>query len=112
MTNNGMRLVLTTVADRTSARDLARRLVDDGLAACVQRVPIESSYRWKGKVEEDAEILLLIKTTAACAAAVEDTIHEISSYEVPEVVVIEAERVGAAYGAWLESACRQKRPAQ
>ena len=60
-----LKLLQTTVADVQQAAPLARRIVEQRLAACVQTLPIQSTYRWQGAIEESAEILLLIKTTEA-----------------------------------------------
>ena len=58
-------LMMTTAGDRAQADKLARMLVEGRLAACVQMMPIDSVYRWEGRLETGAEILLLIKTRAA-----------------------------------------------
>ena len=58
-------MLLTTVASRDDATKLARLLIDEKLAACVQLLPIESFYRWDGKTQNEAELLLLIKTRTA-----------------------------------------------
>ena len=96
------RIVLTTVGSEDEARKIARHLVEQKLAACVNIVPqIESIYRWQDKVESAREWLLLIKTTAEGFAAVRDAIRELHSYEVPECVVIAVEDGSAEYLEWL-----------
>lgn len=101
-------IVLTTVAADFDARPLARELVDQRLAACVNIVAgVTSIYRWQGSVSEDGEQLLVIKT-------VDDNLHDLREalfarhpYEVPEFVVLPIASISDAYGAWLlESASR------
>ncbi len=83
------RVVLTTAGSHEQARKIARGLVEQRLAACVNIVAkIESVYRWQGKVEEAEEFLLVIKTTEAAAAQVQDAIRDMHSYELPECIVI------------------------
>jgi periplasmic divalent cation tolerance protein len=98
-------VVLTTVPDEVTGDALARMLVEERLAACVQRMPIASTYRWQGRVEEGGEILLLIKTTSDRVPAVEARITQGSSYDTPEIVVLAATATAPAYLAWLEASC-------
>lgn len=94
-------LVLTTVADNDEAEALARQLVDERLAACVNlHSPMLSFYRWKGQVERDAERQIVIKTTRDRVPTLEKRLRELHAYELPELVVIPASG-GAAYVAWI-----------
>jgi periplasmic divalent cation tolerance protein len=96
------RIVLTTAGSEDEARKIARHLVEQKLAACVNIVPqIESIYRWQDKVESAREWLLVIKTTAEGFAAVRDAIRELHSYDLPECVVIGVEDGSAEYLEWL-----------
>jgi periplasmic divalent cation tolerance protein len=96
------RLVLTTVADRAGAERLARSLVGERLAACVNLLPgVRSIYRWQGAVEESDEILLVIKTTAGAESAVSARVRELHPYDVPELITLDPTRVDPAYLAWL-----------
>jgi periplasmic divalent cation tolerance protein len=80
-------LVVTTVGTEQQAVEISEELVVRGLATCVNIVPcLRSIYRWNGKVCEDSEYLLLIKTRRALFAAVSEAIREIHSYELPEVL--------------------------
>jgi periplasmic divalent cation tolerance protein len=92
---------MTTCPDRRSAARLAGSLVDARLAACVQLLPIESHYAWKGKRTRSREVLLLAKTRAARFAAVRDHIEEHHPYEIPEIVAVPASAGSAAYIAWV-----------
>jgi periplasmic divalent cation tolerance protein len=94
-------LILTTMPDDDRAHALARTLVDERLAACVNVLaPMMSTYRWKGAIERDAERQLLIKTTRVRQADVERRLRELHPYELPEFVVLDA-LAGSAYGGWV-----------
>jgi periplasmic divalent cation tolerance protein len=104
-------LVLTTVsADRPvddvdSADRIARLLVAERLAACVNiGAPMTSVYRWQGTVTRDAERQLLIKTTADRVAAVKARLLELHPYELPEIVVIPVVDSSALYLEWVQAA--------
>ncbi|HEV3511153.1 MAG TPA: divalent-cation tolerance protein CutA [Candidatus Sulfotelmatobacter sp.] len=97
------RIVLSTAASEEQARKIAHHLVENQLAACVNIVPkIESVYRWQGKVESNHEYLLLIKTSSKKVAAVQDAVHQLHSYELPEVVALAVEDGSSAYLQWIE----------
>jgi periplasmic divalent cation tolerance protein len=111
-------LVLTTTADDESARALSRALVEEGLAACVTRMPVRSVFRWESqpagggvssvqqpRVCEEEEVLLVIKAARVCAAELERRIVELHPYECAEVIRIVPEHVEAKYLAWLLAAC-------
>jgi len=99
------RIVLTTTGSEDEARKIARHLVENRLAACVNVIPrVESIYRWQGKVEFAAEWLLLIKTTVDRFPAVRDALGELHSYEVPECVVLPIEDGSETYLQWLGEA--------
>jgi periplasmic divalent cation tolerance protein len=93
-------LCLSTCPDAGTATRIARALVEERLAACVNRLPgIQSVYRWQGKVVEDAEVLLVIKTTSERFEALRGRLVELHPYEVPELVAIE---VSGGHGAYLD----------
>lgn len=95
-------IVLSTVPDQKTARRIARDLVTQGLAACVNRVgPLRSTYLWKGKLCDDAEILLVIKTAPARYARLERRLRAIHPYELPEIVALPVTRGSAKYLAWV-----------
>lgn len=100
-----MRLVLCTCPpDR--AEEIARRLVEGGLAACVARTPVTSTYKWKGELCVEPEVQLLIKVAAAKVPALRDGLCAMHPYEVPELVVlpVDTEASLAAYVAWVRGA--------
>ena len=95
-------LVLTTVPDEERGEALARSLVDDRLAACVNlHAPMVSIYRWNDQVERDTERQLVIKTMRDRLPALEARLHELHSYELPEFIVISVEEGSAAYLKWV-----------
>jgi periplasmic divalent cation tolerance protein len=101
MTNK--RLVLTTTSSQEEARRIANALVERRLAACVNIVSkIDSIYRWKGKVEEAQEFLLLIKTTESAVENLRDAIQELHSYEVPECIIVPIESGSEEYLTWID----------
>lgn len=84
-------VVLSTLPDVDAARKLAKSLVEERLAACVNVLaPCTSIYRWQGDVREDGEVPVIIKTTAERYPALEAHIRKHHPYEVPEIVALEA----------------------
>jgi periplasmic divalent cation tolerance protein len=105
------RIVLSTAGREQEARALARRLVGERLAACVNIVgPIRSVYRWRGAVEEEPEFLLLIKTRATLLRRLERRLIELHSYEVPEMLALTPGAGSAAYLGWLLESTAAKPP--
>lgn len=95
-------LVLTTVADLAQARTIARQLVQQKLAACVNMLEkVRSVYEWQGKLEESTEILLIIKTRWQNWPALSATISRLHPYQVPELLALNIDDGGADYLAWL-----------
>jgi periplasmic divalent cation tolerance protein len=104
------RLVLSTVGSREEAEQIARALLDDHLAACVNIIPgLTSIYRWKGDVETASEVLLLIKTTAVNLDRLESALRRLHSYEVPEFLVLTPDSASKPYLDWLMQSTSQTR---
>ena len=100
-------IVLTTMPDDARADELARTLVDERLAACVNvHGPMRSTYRWKGTVERDAERQLVIKTARDRLTALERRICELHPYELPELIVISIAGGSDAYLRWVDDETR------
>jgi periplasmic divalent cation tolerance protein len=98
-------LCLSTCSDADTAARIARTLVEERLAACVNRLPgVHSTYRWQGKVVDDVEVLLIIKTTDERFEALRDRLVELHPYEVPELVAIEVNGGHPAYLDWIAAA--------
>ena len=94
-------VVLTTCPDEATAARVARDLVESGLAACVNRQTVRSTYRWQDRLEDEPEVLLVIKTLADRYADLEMHLKAIHPYEVPEVVALPVSAGSEAYLAWL-----------
>lgn len=99
---NDVVMVMTTSDSAGHADELARLLVEQRLAACVQVLaPVRSTYRWHGEVEQADEHLLLVKTTQARVAQVSDAIREHHTYELPEITIAELHGGDDLYLAWV-----------
>jgi len=96
-------LILVTAPNMATARKLARAALQARLIACANLVPsVESHYVWQGKIERSQEILLLLKTTAECLAALEKLILANHPYETPEFVALSIDRGNRRYLDWLK----------
>ena len=108
-TGSATRVVLITTPDPGVARSIARRLVEERLAACANIVPgITSIYRWEGALQEDPEVLIVLKTVASHLPSIERRLAELHPYDVPECIALGPERVEATYLAWLVDATRDE----
>jgi periplasmic divalent cation tolerance protein len=97
-------VVLCTCPAGAPAAQLAETLVEEGLAACVNRLPgVVSNFRWEGRVQEESETLLLIKTTADRLPAVTARVTELHPYELPEVVAVPVEGGLEDYLDWIRA---------
>jgi periplasmic divalent cation tolerance protein len=103
------RLVLTTCGTAAEAGNLARTLVKKRLAACVNVVPgpIQSIYRWKGKLASAREVFLIIKTTSRRLAELERELKQMHSYDVPEFLVIRIDGGSPDYLKWLRDSVKK-----
>ncbi len=100
---SGRIVALSTVGTSELAERIARTLVERHLAACVNVVPrVVSIYRWKGRVERDEELLLLIKTRTEALEALRQALLELHPYELPELVVLPIEAGHEPYLRWLD----------
>ena len=103
------RLVLSTAGSQEEAQRIARTLVEEKLAACVNIVPgIESHYRWKDRVESAQEWLLIVKTTASISMIVRDRIKELHSYELPDAIEVPISAGSDEYLNWIDEAVDQR----
>jgi periplasmic divalent cation tolerance protein len=101
-------VVLATAGSEEEAARIARALVDERLAACVNVVgPMRSIYRWQGAVDDAREWLMIAKARAADVAALDTRIRALHSYDVPEVLALPVVGGAEAYLAWLDAATRR-----
>ena len=99
---NNIKIILTTHDDLVQARELARYLVEQRAAACVNIIPqLESVFHWEDEVQTESEILLLIKTTEAKVEQVKAILEERHSYDVPEIIVFNGEVLHQPYMDWV-----------
>ena len=96
------RIGLCTVPDRDTATRIAEALVTEQLAACVNIIPaVQSVYRWQGAVEHDEELLLLIKTSDAVWALLQERILALHPYELPEIISVRIQDGHSNYLNWI-----------
>lgn len=108
MTDTGCLQVATTVGSREAAVRMARMLVEEQLAACVQVVgPVHSAYRWQGAVEQAEEWICQCKTTAGQFEPLAARIRELHSYDTPEIIAFPIVAGDPAYLAWIRDTVRR-----
>ncbi len=101
--------VHVTTPDAATAEHIARVLVDERLAACVQVVPgLRAYYRWQGRVEADDEHLLLVKSQVGLFEAIRDRVRSEHPYDTPEVLAVPAFEVDDRYFSWLKESVRRE----
>ena len=97
-------VALSTLPSEEKAAALARTLVEEGLAACVNVLPIARSiYKWKGALVEEPEVLCLIKTRRDRLEALRARLVSLHPYEVPELLALDVAAGHAPYLAWIDS---------
>ena len=100
-------LILTTVPAAARADAIARSLVDERLAACVNVLsPMTSFYRWQGKIEQEEERQIVIKTTRDRVASVQTRLRDLHAYEVPEFLVLAVSDGSTGYLDWVRNETR------
>ena len=95
-------MVYTTLPDRAVTEKIAGILVEKKLVACVNFFPIESVYRWKGKLNRDKEYALIMKTRESLYTKVEERLRELHPYEVPAIVSYEIKEALPDYLSWIK----------
>ena len=103
----GALLVLSTAGSLKEGKRIARALVEEKLAACVTLRPeVTSIYSWEGKIAEESECLLLIKTRTPRLRALTERLTALHSYDVPEVIALPIDAAYLPYQKWLEEQTR------
>jgi len=96
-------VVFITTPTAQESLKIARTLVEERLAACVNVVPkVTSVYRWQGQVQEEAESLMVVKTTAEAFEKLAARVKELHSYTVPEIIALPVEKGSREYLSWVE----------
>ncbi|MDG2149492.1 MAG: divalent-cation tolerance protein CutA [Planctomycetota bacterium] len=97
-----IRVVFTTVPDAAVGSEIAKRVVEEDLAACVNIVPgLRSVFKWDGKVSDDPEALLIAKVRADKLTDYEARLSELHPYDVPEILALQPDHVSEAYLSWV-----------
>ena len=95
-------VVVTSVGTEDQALDVAHALIRNRQAACVNILPnVHSIYRWKGRVCDDTEWLLMVKTVAGQFDSVLETIQRVNTYELPEVLAYRVDHASVGFGDWI-----------
>lgn len=101
-------IVLTTLPADADPALLARQLIGERLAACVNALPpMTSIYRWEGVVQEESERQLVIKTSAVRLEALRARLHELHPYQVPEFIVLASADASERYAQWVDESVTQ-----
>ncbi|OWY65945.1 divalent-cation tolerance protein CutA [cyanobacterium TDX16] len=99
-------VVFVTTGSQQEAEAIATSLVESKLAACINILPIQSVYMWKGEINKEQEWQLLIKTDLAQFSNLEAKIHELHSYEVPEIIVLPIVAGSQSYLNWISASVK------
>ena len=98
----------STFPSEEKAAEIARTLVGEGLAACVNLIaPVRSIYRWNGEISDDREVLAIIKTTRERFASMKDRLVALHPYEVAEVIALPVEAGHLPYLSWVAAETRR-----
>ncbi len=96
-------IILVTAASADEAKTIARTLIQEKLAACVSRFPVQSTYTWEGNIEDDEEWQLVIKTHRRQFHPLQERVQALHSYDVPEIIALPIETGSAAYLNWIDA---------
>jgi periplasmic divalent cation tolerance protein len=102
-------IIFVTAGSEQEAASISRSLVEEGLIACANIIPqIRSLYRWEGKISDEKETMIIIKSREDLFERIRSRIKELHSYEVPEITAIKLDRGDLAYLQWIESVTTSK----
>jgi periplasmic divalent cation tolerance protein len=99
--SNDVLLVFVTAGSQDEAQNIARAAVESRVAACATMLPVRSVYRWEGKLVDDQESLILLKTTSEHYGRLQDVIRGLHSYKVPEILAVPVEKGFEQYIEWV-----------
>jgi periplasmic divalent cation tolerance protein len=103
-------VALSTCPDETTAQSIAAALVQERLATCVNRLPgVVSTYFWDGRLQDESEILLIIKTSAARVIELQQRLKELHPYELPELIVLPVIGGNEGYLQWVREGVEKER---
>ncbi len=98
-------IIQTTCSDKNEAKKIAKVLIEESLAACIQMENIESFYKWENQFCNDKEVLLNIKTKKENFKKIKSKIKELHSYDVPEIICIKIENLSKDYKKFISENC-------
>lgn len=101
-------IIMTTTNSNENLDQIIKALLDARLAACLQYYPIKSAYVWEDKIQQDDEILLLIKTKSSLFPNIEEIINKVHSYEEPEVLMLPIEKGSRGYLDWVNNVTKNQ----
>ncbi len=101
-------MIYTTLPDKATTKKIAKTLVKENLVACVNFFPVESAYKWKGKLTEDKEYALIMKTKKSLYRKVEKRLKELHPYEIPAIVSYEIKEGLSDYLSWIKEKTKEK----
>ena len=105
------RVILITCPSKKEAKKIGHHLVSEKLAACVNIIPgLISIFYWQGKLNEEKEVLLIVKSRSSCFSKLEKRIRQIHSYSVPEVIALPIVQGSRAYLQWIREMTLTKKP--
>lgn len=106
--SGGLQVVLSTVSNQETATRIARQLVDERLVACANLLPgVTSIYRWKGELQVEGEVLMILKTGDATLDRLVERLQQLHPYEVPEVMCLPSASATAPYARWVDAETRR-----
>ncbi len=94
-------VVLVTAGSEVEAQHIADQLVERKLAACANLTPVTSVFRWKGRIQHEGEVLLIIKTRSELFDQLQDAVKTLHSYDVPEIIALPIFAGSTEYLKWL-----------
>jgi len=107
--NNSYSIIMTTFPNQESLEKISSKLLESGLAACIQYFDVMSMFSWEGKINKEPEKLVLIKTKSSLFEDVKAVITEEHPYDVPELIQLPIEKMAEAYQLWMESVLKKSK---
>ncbi|MBI5958102.1 MAG: divalent-cation tolerance protein CutA [Chloroflexi bacterium] len=95
-------VVLVTASSSAQARRIARRLLQSKLAACVNMIPVESMFLWKGEIQEEEEVLMVIKTRSEAFDELMNAVKSMHTYDTPEIIAMPVVMGSREYLKWID----------
>jgi periplasmic divalent cation tolerance protein len=95
-------IIYSTSANREEACKIARKLIEEKLIACANIFPITSIYRWKREIVEEKEVAIIMKTKSIFFKRIQETIKDLHSYQVPEIILVNINKGNQEYLKWID----------